>query len=132
MDQGPLVTEQIDAGARFLADFSKYVPVQAAFWLKDSEEGRWNLYVASDRITDDNFDRAYDEVARITDELQDPNFNPFQVKLIGAEDRLAKAAVEIQRRFPGKVPPRLRGEIFGGMSVDEVYFYPSPLPAAVP
>lgn len=131
MDQGPLVTEQIEAGAKFLAEFGKYVPVQAAFWLKDSEGGEWYLYVASERITDDNFDRAYGEVARITDELQDPNFDPFQVKVIGAEDRLARAAREYQRRFPGKTPPRLRDDIFGGIHVEQAYFYPLPIPASV-
>ena len=48
MDQGPLVIEQIDAGARFLAEFEKKIPVMAAFWLKASEEGSWYLYVASE------------------------------------------------------------------------------------
>ena len=79
MDQGPLVTEQINAGARFLGAFQKYLPVQAAFWLKDSEEDAWSLYVASDQITDDNFDVAYGEVVQIAGALQDPWFDPFQV-----------------------------------------------------
>jgi hypothetical protein len=31
MDQGPLVTEQIEAGARFLGEFQKYLAIQTAF-----------------------------------------------------------------------------------------------------
>jgi hypothetical protein len=128
MDQGPLVNEQIEAGARFLAEFQKYAPILAAFWLKGSENGRWWLYVASEQITGENFDLAYGEVARLYRTLQDPQFDPFAVKVIGADHRLAKAAVARQQRYGGRTPPRVRGDVFGGVSVDEVYFYPTPIP----
>lgn len=130
MDQGPLVREQIDAGARFLAEFDKYYPVRAAFWLKESEEGHWYLYVASDRITDENFDVAYEEVLRVAGHLKDPWFDPFQVKVIGAEHPLAQAALERLRHYPGRMSSRLNGEGFGGVSVEEIYLYPSPVPAS--
>ena len=45
---------------------------------------------------------------------------------------LAKAAVAIQTRFPGRMATRFGGKTFGGINVDEVYIYPSPLPAPVP
>jgi hypothetical protein len=128
MDQIPLVTEQIDAGTRFLNEFQKYLPIQVAFWLKNAEEGDWNLYVASDQITEDDFDVAYGEVVRIAGQLRDPWFDLFQVKLIGATDPLAQAALDLQRRFPGGMPTRFHGNTFGGLSVDEVYIYPSPVP----
>jgi hypothetical protein len=128
MDQGPLVIDQIDTGARFLGKFQKYAPVQTAFWLKESDEGEWNLYIASDKITDDNFDVAYGEVLRIAGVLGDPIFDPFQVKLIGADDPLAKAALDIHRRYSGPVATRFHGKIFGGIPVEEVYIYPSPIP----
>ena len=130
MDQGALVIDQIDAGARFLGEFQKYIPVEAAFWLKESDEGEWSLYVASDQITDDNFDVAYGEVLRIAGILGEPHFDPFQVKLIGAGDPLAQAALEINRRYPGPVATRFHGRVFGGLPVEEVYVYPSPI--AVP
>jgi hypothetical protein len=89
MDQGPLGTGQIKAGARFLGEFQKCFPVQVAFWLKESDTGAWYLYVASDQITDDNFDVAYGEVARIGGQISDPFFDPFQIKVIGVDDPLA-------------------------------------------
>ena len=95
MDQGPLVSEQIEAGARFLREFQKYAPIQAAFWLKDSEEGAWYLYVASDQITDENFDMAYLEVARVAGRLQDPWFDPLRVKVLGTHKPVAKAALDL-------------------------------------
>jgi hypothetical protein len=129
MDQGPLVAEQIDAGARFLAEFQKTLPVQAAFWLKDSEEGVWHLYVVSDQITDHNIDVGYREVVRVSRRLRDPWFDLFQVKLIGEDHPLAKAVRELQQRYSRQSPARLNGRVLGGVSVEELYLYPSPLPA---
>ena len=55
MDQGSLVTQQIEAGARFIHEFAKYTPVQAAFWLKGAEDNQWFLYLTGDQINDSNF-----------------------------------------------------------------------------
>ena len=132
MDHEPLVKEQIDAGARFLREFDKYAPVRVAFWLRESEGRYWHLYVASDEITDDNFDLAYGEVIRIAAEFRNPWFDPLRVKVLSADDPLAKAALEVQQRFPGWAPPRVSDTMFGGVFVDEVYIYPSPLPASPP
>jgi hypothetical protein len=128
MGQIPLVSEQIDAGTRFLDEFQKYLPIQIAFWLKEAEDGDWNLYIASDQITEDNFDVAYGEVARIAGQVRDPWFDLFQVKLVGTYDPLAQAALNIQQRFPVRMPVRLHGKTFGGLTVDEVYIYPSRVP----
>lgn len=128
MDQSPLVNDQIDAGARFLGEFRKYIPVKAAFWLKESDEGEWNLYVASDQITDDNFDVVYGEVLRIAGHLHDPRFDPFQVKLLGGDAPLAEAALDLNRRCPGPVATHVQGRMFGGLPLEEAYIYPSPIP----
>lgn len=124
MDQDALVSEPIDAAAKFLKEFQKYLPVESAFWLRGEDDGVWSLYVVSDRITDDNFDLAYGEVLRIAGKLHDPWFDPFQVKLIGQDDPLAVAAREVQRRYPGRTPTWYQGKTFGGMSVDGVFVYP--------
>jgi hypothetical protein len=131
MDQGPLVMEEIDAGAELAREFDKYEPVKAVFWLKASDEAHRYLYIASERITDTNFDVAYGEVLRLVDKMQSPYLDPFRVKLINTGDPLAKAAMEINARFPGRFATRFGGKAFGGLSVDDVYIYPSPLPAAV-
>jgi hypothetical protein len=132
MDQNSLVNEQIEAGAEFLSEFCKYLPVRAAFWLKDSEEGGWYLYVASEQITDENFDVVYGEVGRIVRRMQHPWLGVFQVKVIGADDPLAKAARDLQQRYPRRLPGRFPGRTFGGRSFAEVYLYAVPLPAPAP
>jgi hypothetical protein len=130
MDQSALVIEEIDAGADFLREFDKYEPVKAAFWLKSSDEDSRYLYIASERIDDKNFDVAYGEVLRLANQLRSPYLDPFRVKLINIDDPLAKAATDVLTRYPGRMPTRYGGKSFGGTSVDDVYIYPSPLPAA--
>jgi hypothetical protein len=122
--------QQIDAGARFVHEFARYTPVQAAFWLKATEDNEWFLYVAGDQINDSNFDVAYGEVMRITSKMPDPWLDPFQIKVVGTNDPLAKGVLEIQTKYPGKMLTRYRGGLLGGLSVGEVYIYP--LPIAVP
>jgi hypothetical protein len=131
MDQGPLVMEEIDAGAKLAHEFDQYKSVKAAFWLKASDEEQRYLYLASDQIDDTNFDVAYGEVLRLASTMHSPYLDPFRVKVIGGDDPLTLAAVEINRRFPGRMATRFGGKSFGGLSVDDVYIYPSPLPVAV-
>jgi hypothetical protein len=119
--------EEIDAGAELVREFDKYEPVKAAFWLKARDEDHRYLYIASERIHDTNVDVAYGEVLRLVDKLQSIYLDPFR-----ADDPLAKAAADIHKRFPGRMATRFGGTTFGGISVDEVYIYPSPLPAPVP
>jgi hypothetical protein len=130
MDQESLVTEQIEAGRSFLVEFDKDRPVQAAFWLKETEDSGWYLYVASDEITDANIAAAYGDVARAARNVQDPNFDRFRVRLVGVGDTRAKAALEIYRQFPGRVPARVSPSQFGPLGAESVYLYPPQAAAA--
>ena len=127
MDQEPLVIEQVDAGAKFLGEFEREIPVTAAFWLKAREEDSWYLYVVSDRLNDNDLDVAYGGALRIANQMRNPYFDPFQVKLIKPGHALAKAALEVLRRFPGRMATRLHRKNFGGVGVDEAYIYPTPI-----
>src|SRR5262249_11687835 len=129
MDQGPLVREQIDAGARFLAEFQKYAPIRVAFWLKDADTGRWSLYIASDQINDDNLDAADDEVIRIVRMIHDPWIGLLQIKLISDSEELAKAALKTRRRYPDTSAARLYGETIDWINIEDMYIYPTALPA---
>jgi len=131
MDTWSLVTEEKDAGAEFAREFEKFKPVKVAFWLKASDEDHRYLYIASDRIDDTNFDLAYGEVLRLATNMHSIYLDPFRVKVISADDPLAKAAMDIHNRFPGRMATGFRGKSFGGVTVDDVYIYSSPLPAAV-
>ena len=125
MDQGALVREKIDAGAKFLSRFRKYAPIRAAFWLKPSDDDRrWNLYIWSEEFTAQNFRLAYGEVLRHAKTLGDPNFDPFEVRILRGENALAQAAIDVYKRYSTKIPTYFNGRSFGGVSVDGVYVYP--------
>ena len=125
MDQGPLVIEEIDAGKELVRRLHELIPVKAAFWLKDSEEGRWYLYIASDEIKDENIGDSYGKLLRAARDMGSIFLDLFSVKLIPADDPLAQAALDINRRFPGNLPTRLGAHRFGGLTVDGVYIYPN-------
>ncbi len=132
MDQGILVIEETDAGADLVRRLNSSVPVRAAFWVKESDEGQWYLYIASDRIDDTNLRRAYGEVLRLAGQMATPYLDPFRVKLVPASDPLAQAAIDIHRQFPGKIATRFGGKNFGGMGVDGAYIYPASVTTMTP
>lgn len=131
MDQGPLVNEEIVAGAELVRRFDKYEPVQVAFWLKASESPHRYLYMASERIDDKSRALAYGEVLRLVDQIRSPYLNPFRVKVVNVDDPLAKAAWEINQRFPGHEAIRFGERWFGDISADDVYIYPSALASEI-
>lgn len=104
MDKRPLVGEQIDAGATFLSEFEKYVPVTVAFWYRSDDDTSPALWVASHDINDENFDIAYGEVIRIAAAMRNPNFEGGDVKVVNSDDRLAKASLELMQRYGGTIP----------------------------
>ncbi len=128
MDSSTLVSEQIEAGAEFLHLFDPFAPVKTAFWLKLPEEP-WALYVATDRINGTNIELGYAEVFRLSQQLRNPNFDVFQVKLIGADHPLACAALEIQQRYSGKGGIRYAAPFLGSVGVEGGYLYPVPVSA---
>lgn len=129
MAHGPLVTEQIEAAERFLAAFEERVHIAAAFWLKASEDRNWDLYVASDELDASNLKDAYRMISELTTgSNRDPNLDPFRIALIPASDPLAQAAIEIQNRYPGRMPTRVRAP-FGPLPIEEAYICPMPVKA---
>lgn len=130
MDQGSLVTEQIEAGAKLAREFAKYKPLQAAFLLKDRDEGEWFLYLVSDQIDDSNFDLAYGEVARLLGPGPRIWLDTIQVKVSGTDKPVAGDVLGILQKYGGPLPLRLRNRMLGGLYVDDAYVYP--VPSAVP
>lgn len=126
MDQSALVAEQIEAGHRFLRELEKSIRVVVAFWHRDGADARWYFYVASDRFPDDRIGPAFAEVLRIARERNDPNFDPFQVRLVGLSDAPVRAALDFYATRPPKIPARLRDRRFAGVSGENIYFVQGP------
>ena len=129
MDQGPLVSDQIKAGARIAREFaSQYKPLKAAFWLKEAETGRWYLYLVPDGIDDSGIQPAYAEITRLAGPSPDVWLDAFHVKVVPPDDPLAREVSEKQAKY-GKFATRLHG-MLGGRYVEEVFAYSLPIPAA--
>jgi hypothetical protein len=129
VDQEPLVREWIDAAKKFLDELDKLEPVRAAFWLKEDEDSLWFLHVATDKLRNGSVAADYEGVRKASDAVDDPNFDPFRVKLIGLKDPLARAALEMYQRYPTRIPVFRWGERFGKTYVEGLYLYPMPVAA---
>jgi hypothetical protein len=108
VDQGQLVSEQIEAGAKLIRAFdAEYKPLQAAFWVKDYDTGVWQLILASDQINDSNVRMAYHELHRLHTPESRLWLDWFQVRIRNIDDRVVQAVLDIQRQYPQLLPLRL-------------------------
>ena len=98
MYQDAMVKNWIDAGASFLGEFEKTIPLSAAFWLQSDEGDFLYLHVVSEKLNDENSGAIYRQVNRVARQLRDSRFDPFRVKLIKPSEPAAIAA---------RVPPNL-------------------------
>jgi hypothetical protein len=126
MDTSPLVIDEISAGAEVIVRMQSYMPVLAAYWLRQSEDAERYLHLVLDGLTIDNRDQAYREILRISGEMKDYYIDPFRVKLVAPDDRAAREVLDMYRRFPHRVPPRLEDRSIGGVPVADMYIYPQP------
>jgi hypothetical protein len=125
MDPAPLVMSEIEAGEEFIKRLNAYQPVRAACWLRPTEDSERYLYVAPEGLTDENIDAGYNEVLRVAREMKDHYIDPFRVRLIRTDHPVARAVLDIYRRYPGRIPTAYTGSwSFGGMAVTEAWIYP--------
>ena len=124
MDQKALVTEKIEAAKRLIERFDARIPLSVAFWLKPVEKGRWYLYLAFEPEKDESVLQGYKVVGEVVRELNDPETNLIIVKAIPADSRLARAALDANRRYPTVRVLEFDGDMLGDVSAEAAYFYP--------
>src|SRR5438552_18981092 len=125
MDQATLVEIQIQDGERLIDRLSEEgIAVTAACWVKESESGQWFLYLATPLVGEDGATRpAYRRVNRVIREMQKEGFgmDPFEKKVTGAHDPIAKDMVANRGGRPGGPPTPFRGSRLGDLAVEEAY-----------
>lgn len=126
MDQGTLVSAQIEAAGRFLEEFAKTTPVVAAYWVEEDEGGSWTLFIASDPMDAKDIQRNYTEVMRISQELNDPNFAPFSVTIVGLDNPMVRAVLDIYKGHSAKIPLRVRWRRVGDVYIEDAYLVRGP------
>lgn len=120
-----MVEEQKDDGKRLLDRLIEDgVPVAGAGWLKETESGRWYLYVATPLVRVDGGTReAYARITEVTRRISEPLFvGPLDVKVVEPGSPVGRDLIKHCR--PG------RGAWYGGPQLGDVgiegaYIYPS-------
>ncbi|HEV3238493.1 MAG TPA: hypothetical protein VGZ25_16020, partial [Gemmataceae bacterium] len=83
MDQGTLVENQVDDGAKIVEKLrERGFDVVAAWWMKTSEEGQWFLYIASKDVDEKGITAAYRTVHNVMRDLGQLWVDRFEVKLV--------------------------------------------------
>src|SRR5436305_1438053 len=136
MDQGTLVDIEIADGQRLIERLiTEGIAVTAAGWIRESDSGLWFLYIATPLVGEDGATRpAYRRLLAVIRQMEKEGFSvdPFEVKLIGSDDPVAKDILAIHARAPGRrgSPIRWGGTTLGNVSIEGAYLYP--LPAVTP
>jgi hypothetical protein len=131
MDQVALVTEQIQDGRRLVERLvQEGFCVTAACWLKTHDDGQWFLYIASPLVDEDPI-KAYRRVHTLVRQMPHPFWvEPFDVKLVSPSSPVAKAALDVARRYPAKNGihhyAHSRPEQ-SDIGTEEAYIYPAPV-----
>lgn len=141
MDQDTVVSEQTENGKRLIeALAADGFDVRVAFWAKPTDEGKWFLYLVSSSVDDKGPAVAYRLVHRILRKMPELWIEPLEIRVVGLNDSLAEAALELTKpkvadspfavRNPKPYPgmTRFGGSTLGGVSIDGAYIYPPSQP----
>lgn len=135
MDTSSLVKNEIDDGLRLLEQLVRDgFNVTIAFWVRFQleETGPW-FYIASKTVDQKGLQAAFREVHQSIHRIPYP-WRPWfsdaeinKLRLIGAEDPLARDVLAVRAEFPGR--NRFRGFRAGNQPVDELVIYQYNVPA---
>ena len=131
MAQATLVEMQIKEGQILIERLAhEGIAVTAAGWVKEGESGDWYLYLATPLVGEDGGTKAaYRRINAVIRRMEEEGFgmDPFEKKVIGPHDPIARAMVAHREARPGGPPTRFHGNRLGVLDVEEAYIYP-PLP----
>jgi len=135
-----VMNDQIENGRRLTEELRNIgFEVAVAFWANIDDEGKCYLYLVSP-IADQRIQEAHRSFYTAIQNANELGIDPFEVRVIGQSDAMAKAAMELIRPKPAKGPfavpnPRpspgmtfFGGSSLRGVSVSGVYVYPSLMP----
>ena len=121
-------------GGRHLIDAlrAKDCGIEVAFWVKESDEEKWFLYLASPCVDEKGPGEAYRLIHAILHHAPEWGIDPFEVMVVGSGNPMAQAAVTMVKSKMYLGITRLGRSVLGRVSVDGAYVYPSPQPASAP
>ena len=87
----------------------------------------WFLYIVSKAVDEQGLPKAYRLLNDVVWKIPDLWISPFDIKLIGVDNPIAKDVLDALRRFSSyssNVPNRYGGPRLGSVHIDEAYLYP--------
>jgi hypothetical protein len=126
MDYELLVDESIEDGKSIVAELVRDgFDVTVAFWLKTGDEGLWFLYIGSTSVRAMSLADAYRVVYNVVRRIPNVRVSISDIKIVDADNPVAKHAVEIRDRHAARLSTRYKGKKLGDMDIEEAYIYPS-------
>ncbi|HEX4142161.1 MAG TPA: hypothetical protein VHY91_01315 [Pirellulales bacterium] len=130
MDTDTLVENLVGDGQRLVDELLRGgFAVAAAFWLKASEDCKWNFYIVSPIVDSEGLTKAYRQLHPLVRRMPEPfRIDPLEIKLIGPINPIARDVAAILGRFSGtsQSPILWGGKQLGSMSIEDAYLYPLP------
>lgn len=115
---------QIDGGKALLDSLRNTgFDVTVSGRTKSSEEDDWYLYIGSKDVDDRGLADAYRAVYTTIKANPEFGIDPFEVKLVGRQNPIAKDLLDIRGAGVARISTRSRRPKLGHMSVEETYVY---------
>jgi hypothetical protein len=120
-----LLVDQKDAGRQLIQELDyEGFPVDVAFWVQRSEEGHWQLYLASPIVDEKHPNEAYRRVYAALSPTKSMWVSPSDVTLLHSANPLAVAAAEIRDRRPSPTVITYPGRKLGNLPINCAVIYP--------
>lgn len=124
MAQVILVEQRIEDGEKLLAHLVRSgFDVAVAFWVL-SEEDYWILYIASNEAEPRTVRAAHGRLYSLMVQAPSDSVSVSDVRLLDPADAIAKQAIAIRDRQPGRLGVPYRGSRLAGLAIQEAYIYP--------
>ena len=129
MDSDILVENKIDDGELLIRQLIReQFGVGVAFWVKLSEEGLWQLWIASSAVDPGNLGDALQKVYVALSKIPDSSVSPSEIKLLVDSDPIAREAAALRDRYPSRSPKPYQAKRLGKLAIEELWIYPRRFP----
>lgn len=129
MDTDVLVENKIEDGESLIRQLIReQFGVEVAFWVKTSEEGLWQLWIASPAVDPRNLGEALGNVYAALTKIPECSIRPSEINLISDTDPIAGQAVALRDRHPSRELKRYNAKRLGKLATEELCIYPRPFP----
>lgn len=127
-----LLVEQKDDGQRLIEQLTRDgLKVSVAFWVRISDEGPWRLYISSPMVEEEQPTEAYRNLYTALDKISSRWVSPAVINLLNDHHPIARAAIEVRDRHPGRLATEYQGRQLGGLAIKEAYIYPEIAPLRI-